>query len=233
MNNERFIETFQQLKMQEKDTKVRFSLSWSEIYPILGEDTQTTAFDSHYIYHTAWAARMLQDINPKIHIDISSSLYFSSIVSAFIPIQFYDYRPTVLNLSKLTTGCADLINLPFEDNSIESLSCMHVIEHIGLGRYGDTVDYDGDLKAISELKRVLMVDGHLLFVIPMGESKIFFNAHRVYSFNIINEMFPNFSLKQFAFLPDDAQAGMIINPSSELVTSQKYACGCFLLQKLF
>jgi hypothetical protein len=36
---------------------------------------------------------------------------------------------------------------------------MHVVEHIGLGRYGDPIDPDGDLKAISELKRVVQKRG--------------------------------------------------------------------------
>ena len=55
-------------------------------------------------------------------------------VSAFIPVEFYDYRPAELSLSGLEFKHADLTHLPFADNSVESLSCMHVIEHIGLGR---------------------------------------------------------------------------------------------------
>ena len=53
---------------------------------------------------------------------------------------------------------------------------MHVIEHIGLGRYGDEMDPDGDLKAIDELKRVLSRKGDLLFVVPVGKPKIMYNV---------------------------------------------------------
>ena len=124
----------------------------------------------------------LSQTKPEFHIDISSTLYFCSIVSAFIPIKFYDYRPVKLNLEKLYTGSADLLSLPFEEGSVNSLSCMHVVEHIGLGRYGDPLDPDGDLKAISELIRVLAPDGNLLLVVPVGKkSRIMFNAHRIYS----------------------------------------------------
>ena len=70
----------------------------------------------------------------------------------FRAVDFYDFRPAPLSLPDLFAGAADLTALlPFADNSIHSLSCMHVLEHIGLGRYGDPLDPDGDLKAIGEL----------------------------------------------------------------------------------
>ena len=79
----------------------------------------------------------------------------------------------------MSSGYADLANLPFEINSVQSLSCMHTVEHVGLGRYGDPIDPDGDLKAIKEIKRVLAVNGNLLFVVPIGKPKIVYNAHRI------------------------------------------------------
>jgi hypothetical protein len=59
---------------------------------------------------------------------------------------------------------------------------MHVIEHIGLGRYGEALDPDGDLKAIRELVRVLAAGGNLLVVVPVGRPRIQFNAHRIYDY---------------------------------------------------
>ncbi len=56
----------------------------------------------------------------------------------------------------MTTNTANILDLPFKGNSVESLSCMHVVEHIGLGRYGDPMDPEGDIEAIKELKRVVM-----------------------------------------------------------------------------
>ncbi len=125
-------------------------LRWSERHPCLNDWTSTTGFDSHYIYHPAWAARILAVQKPEKHIDISSSLAFISIVSAFIPVDFYDYRQAILQLGNLQSKKGDLLNLPFEDKTVHSLSCMHVVEHIGLERYGDPIDPCGDLKAISE-----------------------------------------------------------------------------------
>ena len=62
---------------------------------------------------------------------------FRRIGSAFVPIEHYDYRPPDIRLDNLESGFADLLNLPFSDRSIASLSCMHVVEHVGLGRYGE------------------------------------------------------------------------------------------------
>ena len=81
-----------------------FKVNISEIFPILSEKTATHGFDRHYIFHTAWAARVAKKLNPNFLVDISSSLYFSSIVSAFIPVKFYDYRPADLNLEGLSSA---------------------------------------------------------------------------------------------------------------------------------
>lgn len=210
----------------------RFSLKWRDILPIIEEATNETGFDRHYIYHPAWAARILARNKPNFHVDISSSLHFCTLVSAFVPVRFYDYRPAPIVLSGLTCGKADLYKLPFDTNEIDSLSCMHVIEHVGLGRYGDALDYEGDLKAIIELKRVLAPGGTLLFVVPIGKPKIMFNAHRIYSYDQINEYFKDLKLEEFALIPRSADGDLLINPPKELVDSQDFGCGCFYFKKL-
>ena len=131
----------------------------------------------------------VKEIHPAKHTDISSSLYFSGIVSAFVPVDFYDYRPADLHLSDLTSAHADLTKLFFANASIDSLSCMHTVEHIGLGRYGDRIDPSGDLKAINELTRVVAAGGSFLFVVPVGKPKIEFNAHRIYSYGADHVVF--------------------------------------------
>ena len=137
----------------------RFAATWGDRFPCLDDRTGTTGFDRHYVFHPAWAARILAQTRPVEHVDISSALIFPVLVSAFIPVKFYDYRPADLQLNNLTSEHADLLALPFPDGSIPSLSCMHVVEHVGLGRYGDPPDPDGDLKAIAELKRVVARGG--------------------------------------------------------------------------
>jgi len=208
-----------------KKNNQRFTLLFRDIYPCVFDKTIKTGFDAHYIYHTAWAARKVKEISPIRHIDISSSLYFSSIISAFVSVDFYDYRPPNLKLSNLRVAHTDLNKLHFQDSSLESVSCMHTVEHVGLGRYGDSIDPEGDLKSIFELKRVLKSGGSLLFVVPVGHPKIEFNAHRIYAYEQIISYFDGFLLKEFSLVDDN---GIFIeNADSNLVKNQKYGCGCF------
>jgi SAM-dependent methyltransferase len=210
----------------------RFPIEWRAAQQQPNDDTGVTVFDEHYIYHPAWAARILARTRPSGHVDISSTLAFCSIVSAFVPVRFYDYRPARLSLSDLTSEKADLLALPFADRTIASLSCMHTVEHVGLGRYGDPLDPDGDLKAISELKRVLAPGGNLLFVVPTGRPRVVFNAHRIYAFDQIREAFADLSLEEFSLIPDDAQTrGMIANASREVADRQNYGCGCYWFKR--
>ena len=212
-------------KMNKHRSKVHFG----DAYPCLKDKIQKTPFDHHYTYHPAWAARVLAQTRPELHFDISSIVSFGAVVSAFIPVKFYDYRPADLHLSNFESDFADLKKLPFADNLISSLSCMHTIEHIGLGRYGDELDADGDIKAINELKRVLKPGGDLLFVTPVGVPKIEFNAHRIYSYEQIVQYFSPLELKEFSLIPDSG--GLIENADPSLVAKQQYGCGCFWFKK--
>lgn len=210
----------------------RFPVRWEDRLPFLHDKTSRTGFDRHYVYHTAWAARVLAKTRPSRHIDVSSLLYFAGIVSAFVPTEFYDYRPADLILDNLKAGSANLLALPFADRSVESLSCMHVIEHIGLGRYGDPLDPDGDLKSMAELRRVLAPGGTLLFVVPVGRPRVVYNAHRIYSAGQVKEAFKDLEIKDFALIPDDPALGGLVSPATDdLANSQTYGCGCFWFQR--
>jgi len=212
--------------------KRQMSAVWKDRIPCLMQKTGKSEFDRHYFYHLAWASRVLSKTLPKLHIDIASHLYFCSIVSAFVKIAFYDYRPADIKLDNLESKQGDLLQLPFDSGSVSSLSCMHVVEHIGLGRYGNLIIPDGDLQAIKELVRVLAEDGDLLFVVPIGRPRVCFNAHRVYSHKQVMEFFADLSLKEFALIPDDAEHGSLIySPAKELITSQEYGCGCYWFRK--
>lgn len=226
-----YIEFINEFIVFKKLSDQRFEISWKKRFPCLSDRTQTTGFDPHYIYHTAWAARVLKKINPACHTDISSFLYFNTIVSAFIPINFYDYRPANINLKGLECDKADISKLQFSDNTIESISCMHVVEHIGLGRYGDPIDPKGDLKAVSEIIRVTAKGGNILFVVPIGKPAIEFNAHRIYSYNQVVEMFGGCNLIEFSIIPNDIGGGIIDNPDLKIVDTMEYACGCFWFRK--
>lgn len=201
-----------------------------DVWPCMTDRVSETPFDRHYTYHPAWAARVLARTRPAKHVDIASTLSFSAILSAFIPVAFYDFRPAPLRLSNLDSGRADLSRLDFADGAIPSLSTMHVIEHIGLGRYGDPLDANGDLKAIEELVRVLAPDGNLLIAVPVGRQRIQFNAHRIYDHKAFRDYFAELDLVEFALIPDEAD-GLIYDPPDHLVNRQVYGCGCYWFRK--
>lgn len=212
------------------------ALDWSDRLPCTDDQTAQTAFDRHYVYHTAWAARILARLQPAPaeHVDIASSLYFAAIASAFVPVRHYDYRPPDLRLPDLTCAGADLTRLPFPDASLPSLSCMHVVEHVGLGRYGDELDPAGDLAAMAELSRVLAPGGHLLFVVPVGKARVQFNAHRIYAFDQIRTAFRGLDLVEFGLVPDRTDPdgpGLIENATQAQSDRQRYGCGCFWFRK--
>ena len=208
--------------------------SVATLRPITDEATVQTGFDTHYVYHTGWAARVLARTRPDRHVDIGSSLYFVSIASAFVPMIHYDYRPPALHLPGADVGAADLLALDFADGSIASLSCMHVIEHVGLGRYGDTLDPAGDQRACAELARVLAPGGQLLFVTPVGRPALHFNAHRIYSYDGVLALFPGLTCREFALVTDKRdEAGATFLPDADpaRVAKQRYGCGCFVFEK--
>jgi SAM-dependent methyltransferase len=215
------LKVFRQMSGQDN----RFTVADTDLWAFLDDATSETSFDTHYIYHPAWATRVVKRINPERHVDISSTLHFCSTLSAFIPVDFYDYRPARLALPALHCGAADLTRLPFGNDSIESLSCMHTIEHVGLGRYGDPLDPGADVKALKELQRVTRPGGSLLIVTPVGKPKIQFNGQRIYSFELINDLFGSFELREFSLVTDSGDFVSQADPA--LVPQQKYGCGCF------
>ncbi len=222
-----FVKQFRAFESAHRSERPELPIEWRDRWPRLNDRTEHLPFDAHYVYHTAWAARRLAEIRPTRHVDISSLTYFATLCSAFIPVEFYDYRPAAIHLSNLKCDAADLCQLKFADRSLESVSCMHTIEHIGLGRYGDPLDPTGDRKALTELQRVTAVGGSLLIVVPIGKPRVQYNAHRIYDPQMIEQMLPELQLHQWSMLPDDSSRGLIDNPDRALALTQRYACGCF------
>ena len=198
---------------------------FADMQPCLGDWSTHTPFDAHYFYQGAWLSRKLAKSKPEQHVDVGSSILTMSVLSAWVDTIFVDYRPLKADLPGLTSVAGNILDLPFPDDSVDSLSCLHVIEHIGLGRYGDPIDSQGSIKAARELQRVLKPGGRLYLSLPIGRERVCFNAHRVHSPDSVVAMFPKLNLISFSFVDDEGRLREFQSPSA--AGHLEYGCGLF------
>ena len=179
-----------------KKQKSNNNFKLSYLYPCLLDNLASHQIEPTYFFQDSWAAGHVFKDKPNKHYDVGSNAMTIGILSQFTPVTMIDIRPIDLKLPNLSFIKGSILNLPFEDNSISSISSLCVIEHIGLGRYGDEIDSFGSEKSITELKRVLKPSGILLFSVPVDhENKVFFNAHRTFTRDFIIQLFEGFILE--------------------------------------
>ncbi|MDO1448846.1 DUF268 domain-containing protein [Rhodocytophaga aerolata] len=204
-----------------RDEKIKIA----DLKPILLEKTSIQPFDSHYFYQDIWAFKKIMQSNTANHVDIGSKLDFVGFLTAITKITYIDIRPMYANLENYEGKQGSILNIPYKDNSLTSISCLHVAEHIGLGRYGDPIDPAGTIKACKELMRVLKKEGNLYFSLPVGKYKICFNAHRVHSPEQIIDYFRGLKLKELSGVDD--KGNFVQNIDIETLKNAEYACGLF------
>jgi hypothetical protein len=201
-----------------------------DTYPCLHDKTACTHVDGHYFYQHVWAMEKIVTSRPALHVDIGSNVDFVGLLSTVTSVHFVDIRPMqVCGLANLESRYGSILKLPYESDSLDSLSCLHVAEHIGLGRYGDPLDPRGTKKAAAELSRCLAPRGHLYFSVPVGKPRLCFNAHRIHSPQRILEYFSGLKLLEFSGTDDTGQFYRNVPP--ERFANERYACGMFLFTK--
>ena len=95
-----------------------------------------------------------------------------------------------VNMSLLNSEAQNL-DQHIPKNSVAILTSLHAMEHFGLGRYGDTIDYFGDQKALKVFKDIICENGYLLLSVPFSPNnspRIEFHNQRVYNFKTIESM---------------------------------------------
>ncbi len=200
-----------------------------ELRPMLNEWTTETAFDSHYVYQGPWLFERLLQTKPTSHVDVASYIGYMGFISAVIPTTFIDIRPTRAKFKNFKEKVGSVLKLPYQNDSVESLSCLHVIEHVGLGRYGDPIDVSGLYKSTQELKRVLAHGGNLFVSLPVGKHKVTFNAHRVTDPEIVLKYFHGLKLVELSAIDD--KGNFIRNVKIDVLRNSSYACGLFWFRK--
>jgi len=131
---------------------------------------------------------------------------------------------------------ADIQNLPPQfTNYCDSLSCLHALEHFGLGRYGDAIDPNGHLAGLRSLHKILQPGGILYLSVPIGQERIEFNAHRIFSLRTILKMTsPLFELESFSFIDDEGKLYLDQPITPQAINNNyglHYGCGVFELRK--
>ena len=204
------------------------SIKFRDLYPKIHQKSGGHGLGAHYFYQSAWAFRLIYNSKVKRHVDIASETTFVGLLSGVVEVTFVDIRALDVDLENLTPRQGDILSLPYPDHSVDSLSSLHVIEHIGLGRYGDAIDPEGTRKAASELSRVLAPGGNLYVSVPIGRPKVSFNAHRIHSTSQVVEMFNGLELIEFSAVSDDSKFERCANLDD--FDDAEYSCGLFWFQ---
>lgn len=212
------------------ETKTSLRLS-SRLYPCLSDRYDEAGVASgHYFHQDIWAARRIHVADPATHHDVGSRIDgFVAHLLCFRDVVVIDIRPLESSLPGLDFVRATVLDLPFADSSFESISCLHAMEHVGLGRYGDAIDPQGWSIGMRELARVLAPDGHLYFSVPTGRERLEFDAHRVFSPQTVLDAFAELRLVEFSAVDDDGRFWEDVEP--QFLEDARYGCGLYLFQR--
>lgn len=191
----------------------------------------------HYFHQDLLVAQKIYRRQPSRHIDIGSRVEtFVAHIATFRPIEVLDIRPLVSKTPNITFRQCDFMHLP--DDLIEccdSVSCLHALEHFGLGRYGDPIDVNGHLRGFDSLYRILKPQGILYLSFPIGEERIEFNAHRVFEIQTpLKWAKDRFELIGFSYVDDQGDLHEMQSVDLAEISSSlqlHYGCGIYEFRK--
>jgi hypothetical protein len=187
----------------------------------------------HYFHQDLVVANKIFTSNPSRHLDVGSRIDgFVAHVASFREIEVLDLRPVTKKVKNIIFHQFDLIGpIGNFEACCDSISCLHALEHIGLGRYGDRLMADGHVKGFEALGTMLRPGGILYLSVPIGSQRIEFNAHRVFSMQTILDLARDkYELAGFSFVDD--LGDIHENPDITKEAMEKnfncwYGCGIF------
>ena len=204
------------------------------LYPCLLDRTDTAgSARGHYFWQDLYVAQKIHAENPDKHVDVGSRFDgFVTHVASFRHLTVLDIRQLDSDVPNVSFEQLDLMEFdPRFESYADSVSCLHVIEHFGLGRYGDSIDPHGHLRGLKNIARIVKPGGTLYLAFPAGKEKVEFNAHRVLSIASILTTLPNFSFVEGMLIDDsDSRAFFTHSQSRDLIAmAEKQELGCAVL----
>lgn len=232
-----FLKSYFKIAKEVKNSLREFPING--IYPCLADKYENSGVASgHYFHQDLLVARKIFIHNPKKHVDIGSRVDgFVAHVACFRTIEVFDVRKLDNCVPGIEFKMLDLMSPNFNmANYCDSISSLHAIEHFGLGRYGDNVDYYGYSKGLDNIYQMLSKGGKFYFSVPIGEQRIEFNAHRVFSIKYLLELFNNkYHIDSFSYVDDSGKLHIDINLDQNNINNNFnciFGCGIFELTKL-
>lgn len=228
------------LRRLRKQHKLRDEFPFGRFYPCL-EDRRSDSGSArgHYFHQDLLVARRIFASVPLRHGDVGSRIDgFVAHVASFRPIDVLDIRPLSMVIPNINFLQVDLM-APVSDDLLErfdSLSCLHALEHFGLGRYGDPINCDGHLVGLHNMHRMLRPGGKFYLSVPIGPQRIEFNAHRVFSLPyLLQRLDRDYRIDRFSFVDDAGDLHDDVpmhRPSVERSFDCFYGCGILEMTKL-
>ena len=204
-----------------------FELRKRHLVPCLFDYEENAGGFGSYFFQDLWAARKIYQFEPTAHLDVGSRIDgFIGHLLVFRNVSVVDVRPLDSNLEGLDFVQSDATKMElFDDESVQSISSLHAAEHFGLGRYGDPIDPNACFSFMKSLQRVLAKDGKLLFSVPIGMEKLYFNANRIFSPSTFIKSFDQLSLTSFSVV--SSKQGIIENISIDDFDLNDHKVGLF------
>jgi SAM-dependent methyltransferase len=169
-----------------------------------------------------YVAQRIYVNNPRRHVDVGSRVDgFVAHVASFRAIEVFDIRELQASVTNMTFRRRDVMQDCHDlDRCTDSLSCLHSLEHFGLGRYGDPVDAEGYAKGWENLYRMLEPGGKFYFSTPIGPQRVEFDAHRVFSLPfLLRMMIGRYRIGNFAYVDDEGDLIQAVDPRSPAATN--------------
>lgn len=199
------------------------------------EEAGTTR--SEYFWQDLLVARMIFAARPEKHVDVGSRVDgFVAHIASFREIEVFDIRPITARIPGVTFTQADLMTSdPDVTDYCDSLSCLHALEHFGLGRYGDPIDSKGWEFGIRNMAKILRAGGVLYLSVPVGVERVEFNAHRVFDPNTIVDVADENKLLLRDFSIFSADGGLVETDAAfetlSAIGRSRYGLGIFTFVK--